>query len=253
MSVELSAEEHLGKFGFSLQQARNFIVANFERPEILFDTFLIGGITTKMLSEITNLSEDVICGYFASLDFDCGLLDETSILINEDGDVTSLENLVGFNENNSGLLSDDSLKEEILSLVFPDERDVFLSPVYLLQDADGIYDAAELGVNGIDSILATDENIESLFYGTLINLFSVLNESELTLLKAFPSDGNAEEYKSLFLNAISGDTVERPEEKIFEYVTEVASTAMINFIGSGHFGRLDFFFDPGNEWLDIQI
>ena len=56
------------------------------------------------------------------------------------------------------------------------------------------------------------------------------------------------DYQSLFLNAINDDDrIERSEQEIFEYVTDVASGAVADFLGGETFGKFDFFFEPGGS------
>ncbi|PTN12945.1 hypothetical protein C8R11_102226 [Nitrosomonas aestuarii] len=52
---------------------------------------------------------------------------------------------------------------------------------------DGIYDAQELGVLHLSALVpATNESIESLFYGSLIKMFSALDQTELNPIVSFP-------------------------------------------------------------------
>ena len=247
MSTEqfISAEEQLAKSGFTVQQANNFIVANIELPETLFYTALDHGVTTEMLSEITSISSDVICDYFASAGFECGGLDDTSILLNTDAD--GLESLVNFNENN-GVLSNVSLNEHVESQLFtPDILHFFWAEANASQKIDGIYNAAELGVGHLNNIPAIDENIESLFYGTLINMFSSLDESELTQLNEYPDDGNIAGFKELFAEALSNTPNPAwTDQEMFELVTNETADIMNGFFleGVDFVGRLDPLLSP---------
>ncbi len=235
----ISAKEHLAKLNITVQQANDFIVANIDQPETLFFAALDHGVTTKMLSEITNNPSDEVCNYFASSEFDCSTLDDTSILLNSDA--CSLENLVNFNEA-IGTLSNDSIEGQVQSLLITEQiHEAFFGPVYPLQRADDEYDAAELGIEHLNSIPATNENIESLFYGTLINVFSAIDKSELTQINEFPDDGNVEDFQTLFLDTLSDvpESVSWTEEEMFELVTNEAADIMNGFFGSGIIGRLD--------------
>lgn len=235
----ISAEEHLAKLDVTVQEANDFIVANIDQPETLFFAALDHGVTTQMLSDITNNPSDEVCNYFASSEFDCSTLDDTSILLNSEA--CSLENLVNFNEA-IGTLSNESIKEQVLPLLTTIQiHEAFFGPVYHLQRQDDEYDATELGAEHINSIPATNENIESLFYGTLINVFSAIDKSELMQINEFPEGGNTEDFQTLFLDTLNDipDTVVWTEEEIFELVTEEAADIMNGFFGSGIIGRLD--------------
>ncbi len=200
----ISAEEHLAKLGITVQQANDFIIENVENPGLLYSTARQNGVTNEMLSEITSFSTDTIRNYFESSDSELVVkrLDYTGILFNTD--IGALKNLVDFN-NNTGILSTDSLREEVKSLIdFSTFYDFPFTARYDFQPNDGIYDADELGVSHLGGdITATDENIESLFYGTLINMFSVLDETELSQINTFPQDGNSEGFQMLLADALS--------------------------------------------------
>ncbi|GJL73758.1 MAG: hypothetical protein NMNS01_29570 [Nitrosomonas sp.] len=197
----ISAEEHLAKLGVTVQQAQDFINNNVGRPEIIFEAADQFGVTNNMLSEITNISINNVRDYFTVNGKDSNKLDRTSILINSD--TSELEILIDFN-NNSSFLSNAALGEAVLPLLF----NVVIygptfGPIISLQSADGIYDAEELGVGHLGNIPATNESIESLFYGTLINIFTALDESELNQINTFPEDGDLKGFQALLINALS--------------------------------------------------
>lgn len=180
----MSAATHLAKFGVTVEQAYDFIIANVDQPEIIFDTAEEFAVTTAMLSEITQFSTAVISNYFASFNLDTGKLDETHILINSDPD--ALSSLVTLNTR-TGILSNESLRGFVQqALNDPSQYDTVFGPQFPFQDDDGIYDAEELGVTTLNNIPATTASIESLFYGSLIKMFSALDASELTPIVSFP-------------------------------------------------------------------
>lgn len=199
----ISAEKHLAKLGLTVQQALNFIVANVnaDQPEVIYAAARQAGVTNAMLSEITGVSTTVIHDYFKAAGRDPVELDYTSLVVNFD--LGSLETLVAFNDH-TGILSNTSLRETVQPLLqFPEVYDSTWREAYPFQKGDGIYDAEELGVGHLNDVPATDESIESLFYGTLINIFSALDESELNQIIAFPDDGNSEDFQVLLLEVLS--------------------------------------------------
>lgn len=206
MSVKsfISVEAHLTKLGYTVEQADDFIKSNLDQPEKIYNAARDYAVTISMLNEITKHSTSVISDYFLSAGKTPSKLDETSKLVNSDLGI--LENLVGFN-NNIGVLSNPSLREKIQLLV--EEPDYspsyapFFDPGYPFQPEDGIYDAEELGVGHLGSIAATNENIESLFYGTLLNTFSRLDKEELNQINEFKDDKNTDVYQMLISNALS--------------------------------------------------
>ncbi len=218
----ISAEEHLAKLNVTVEQAYDFIIANLDDPEMIYATAREYGVTRAMLHQITDASAAVIDNYFIDADFHPERLDRTSILFNTD--IGELETLVDFN-NNTGLLSNDSLRESVKSLIkwqVDDFYDYFFMQFYDFQLDDGIYDAEELGISQLGNIAATDENIESIFYGTLINIFSRFDQTELNQIKAFPGNGDPEDFFTLLADALNDDDAPEisawTDEELFDLV-----------------------------------
>lgn len=69
------AELHLASLGVTVQQAKDFIFANVNNPELIFDVALQFNVTTLMLSQITGFSTNVISEFFASFGLDTAKLD----------------------------------------------------------------------------------------------------------------------------------------------------------------------------------
>lgn len=205
MSVKsfISTEAHLAKFGTTAPQALDFINSNLAQPDIIFNIARLYGVTTNMLSEISGFSKDIIQEYFdtAGLDLDSKQLNYTSMLVNSD--LSTLEHLVSSN-NRTGILSNDSLNKEVqpLTHVSPLEFNDFFEPVYDYQPIDGIYDAEELGVGHLDNVPATSESIISLFYGSLINIYSAIDKAEIDQINAFPRNDNPEGFQALLFNVL---------------------------------------------------
>jgi len=201
----ISAEEHLAKLDFTVQQANDFIVGNIDEPDAIFIAARVNGVTLNMLSEITDVSTVVISEYFTNAERDPEDLNDTHKLINSD--LGTLETLVTFN-NNTGILSTTSLRDAVqpqLDILQP--YNFFIGePVYSFQKDDGIYDTEELGVGHLGDLPATDENIESLLYGTLINAFSALDASELDQINTFPENGNHEDFQALITASLSNES-----------------------------------------------
>jgi hypothetical protein len=218
----ISAEEHLAKLGVTVEQAFDFISANLDKPEFIFATARAHGVTNAMLNEIADVSTDTIRDYFSYANKDNKILDYTSILINFD--LGPLEALVNFN-NNIGILSNAALSDAVQPLLIePLVLDFTFVPVYAhIQPNDGVYDAEELGVSHLGAVPATDENIESLFFGTLINLFKSIDRIELDQIKSF-ENGDPAEFQSLLSSALSDSPVsgEWSDEELASLVIEEA-------------------------------
>lgn len=198
---------HLAKFGVTVQQAKDFINSNSQNPADIFQAAQVSGVTTKMLSELSGYSVDIVSGYFGAIDLQSKKLDDTHILVNSD--LGSLESLVTHNEKDD-ILSNASLhaavikKLQDLNQKTDDYENFFTNgPTKQYQDDDGIYDADELGVCSLTTgVPATAESLESLFNGSLINIFSALDDTELNQIKEFPNK-ESEEYQSLLLSTLS--------------------------------------------------
>jgi len=225
----ISVEEHLAKLGITVQKAHDFIFANVDKPEVIYSAAFDAGVTNSMLSEITNVSSTVINNYFKAADLPSQKLDYTSMLINFD--LGSLEALVDFNDN-AGILSNSTFRDTVRSSVNdPLDYDYSFKPVIPgLQDKDGVYDADELGVSHLTDVPATGENLESLFFGSLINMFNVIDEAELNQIKAFPADGDQEEFQALLIDALS----EAPENFSWtdEQLADLVSNEAVDIINT---------------------
>lgn len=214
MSNCISIEAHLAKFGISIQQANDFINSNLHKPEEIFQAARDYGVTTQMLNELSGYSMNDISEYFKTIDLEARDLDDPFILVNSD--LNSLESLVSLNTRED-TLSNTSLHAATIQKIhelfknepqkIPDKIDDYevmfnLGPPRSYQDDDSIYDASELGVCNLASVPATPESLESLFNGSLINIFSVLDDNELNLINGF-SNKNSEEYQALLISSLS--------------------------------------------------
>lgn len=216
----MSVETQLAKFGITTQQAKDFINSNILNPGEIFQAAKDYGITTEMLGELSGYSVDAVSGYFNSVGENSKNLDYTKILINSD--LNSLESLIATNRK-EGVLSNDSLRESVL-LKIKDHGDYedFFQPVKSYQDDDGIYDADELGVSSLASVLATADSLESLFYGSLINIFSRLDDVELNQITAFPNKESGEYQSLLVVTLNSPAVVSRSDMNLSDLVVDEA-------------------------------
>lgn len=236
MSVKsfISAESYLNSFGITVQQAVDFINSNIEQPGVIFEVAYEFGVTTTMLSELTNYSSDIVKDYFKAVDtndINGRSLDGKSILVNSD--LGTLEKLVSLNSR-TGNLSNDALKVGVQQILLNDGNQqhqpfsVFYDPTFTPEFRDrqknGFYDAEELGIGDLENVSATNESLESLFYGSLINMFSMLDESELNQITALRKSGGTENYQELLLSSLqSASTSPWSNEAMAELVQDEAS------------------------------
>jgi len=233
------AEKYLADLGITIQQANNFIDMNLREPKKIFEAASQYGVTTHMLSEITGHSRDIVSGYFEDAGFSSTELDK-SVLINYD--LGSLESMVAFNSR-EGILSNTSLRAVVRPEINKDYDydSPFTSPNPTLQLKDGIYSSGELGVEHIDNVSPTMDNIESLFYGTLINIFLALDQSEFDQIKAFPGNDNPEEFQTLLLSTLneSPAPIAWSDEQLASLVENEAINILDKFWNAGLYGVLD--------------
>ncbi len=227
----ISAEAHLAKLGITVEQANDFILENVDNPKLLFSVARENGVTNSMLSEITNFSTSVISDYFVAADRDPIELDQTSALVNSD--LGPLEALVDFNHN-TGVLSNASLRETVQPLIVDDLYEFTfetLESLYPFFLSDGIYDAEELGVGHLTDVAATSDSLESLFYGSLINTFKALDETELNQINLFPDNGTSEDFQALLVESLdeSPSSVIWTDEQLAELVTNEAAKNINEF------------------------
>jgi len=224
----MSAESHLAKFGITVQQAKDFINSNIRNPGDIFQAARDYGVTTEMLSELSGYSVEDVRGYFEnSIGKNSKNLDYTNILINTA--LGSLESLISTNQN-AGVLSNETLRKSVLSKIEdPADYADFFTFVKSYQDDDGVYDSDELGVSSLGNIPATDKSLESVFYGSLINIFSRLDDAELNQIKVFP-DKESGEYQLLLVDALNSPaTVLRNDADLANLVVDEAVYTISNF------------------------
>ena len=194
--------EVLEYYGLTVDQGLQFIETNIGQPEVIFNEAYNHGITTQHLSDITGYSTTIINDYFVSSELNSRELDEVKKLFNSS--LGELENLVSFNDRN-GFLSNVELGTKIETMAEamddPIDHESFFSPYFFgYEEVDSVLTPDELGVSHLGNVPATTDSIKSLVYGSLINLYSQLDETELRELKEFPHDeNNRDEYRSLLI------------------------------------------------------
>jgi hypothetical protein len=221
----MSTESILNKQGVTIQGAKDFIESNVKlnQPEIIFTAALDHAVTTSMLNEITGYSIDEINTYFLEYFKSIGIddhdsfkriseLNEIGKLVNSDSDLEDLKDLIALNNYSKGVLSTSSLQGKVKPLINSDVSEEFdtdfFAPIYSFQQKTGyVYDPEELGVKGLNNIAATTEITASIFYGTLINVFSRLDNSELDQINKFSGDQNSEAYRTFLHTSLTSISI----------------------------------------------
>lgn len=207
-----TGQEVLTHYQITIDQAQKFILANIKQPDVIFDIAEQFGITTQHLGDITGYSTDIIRDFFSSYGLDTIDLDDIKILFNSE--LANGASLVQFN-NHSDVLSTASLGSLVKADVELLDYSEFFEPIFRYQKDDGFYTPDELGVSHLgNNVPATEESIESLVYGTLINIYAGLDDSELTVLESFSHNAsNISEYRALLTAALS-DPANRSDEEL---------------------------------------
>lgn len=224
--------EVLKFYGITVEQAKGFIVANINNPEVIYNAVSELGITTQHLSDITGYSADVIKDYFESAGLSAKLLDEVKLLFNSD--LGNLDYLVNFN-NHTGSLSTTSLSEQVkTSLDDPSQFDALFKSIYGYEEADGLYTPDETGISHLGNIKAAPESLESIFFGTLINILNSLDIDELKQIANFPpiTKDNLNDFTALISDSLSDmPTTPYPDSYLEEFVVKDAVTLIEDYWG----------------------
>lgn len=239
------AEKYLADLGITIQQANDFINTNLGEPQKIFEAASQYGVTTRMLGEITGYSRDIVNQYFPNPDM--GKLLDKCKLVNSD--LGSLESLVAFNTR-EGILSNASLR----AIVKPQIDSVYVYDLTFrssnpeLQLKDDLYSSGELGVENLNNVPAPTidniesiVNIESIFYGTLINMLSTLDQAELNQINTFPRNDNPDEFQLLISNLLteSPTPIAWNDEQLADLVTTEAVNIIAKYWTNDLFGILD--------------
>lgn len=191
-----SAAQQLAQYGLTVDVARQWIAANLSNPKTVFDVCKNGGIDSTMIAEILNplipgFTAAGVESFFSSKGLNGSALKATPMVDPDAGkielvskDLKDISGQLAMN-NNTGELSTESLRKAVLQELSKSEYNAMFEPTKYKGSADGIFTGAELGAPGLDSFAATTANLESLFYGTVINCYRNLSQSEMSFLISF--------------------------------------------------------------------
>ncbi len=190
-----SAAPQLAKYGLTVDVARQWIASNLSNPKTVFDVCKNGGIDSTMIAEILaplapGLNANTVESFFSSKGLNGSALKATPVVDPDAGkidliskDLKEMSWQISMNDN-SGKLSTASLRKVVLKELSKSEYNAMFDPSQYKGSADGTFTSAELGVSGLDSFAATSANLESLFYGTLINCYQSLDYFEVSTLNS---------------------------------------------------------------------
>lgn len=189
--MALSTERHLANLGVTVEYARDFIFANLGNLEYILAIAEQFGVTNDMLAEIVGggyTASDVYL-YFSANGLDSGGLDDSlEPLI--DQEYMDLAGLFALNTH-TGILSTESLRAGVIAntgeTAYWDTFDI--GGVFGI--TDGTLTTEELGFAQLGALPATDETLESLYYGTLISTMSALDVGEAFEINDYLGDNEA--------------------------------------------------------------
>ncbi len=178
----MSAVTHLSQFGVSVLQAREFIFANLESPISIFNAAYQYGLTNDMLAEIVGggVGAGDVRNWFAGQGIDAAVLDQSGSTGGTflPPELQALTSLVSLN-NNADILSSSVLHDRIVASTGASAYDYAFDPSGIPGAEDGILSASDLGIPGMPDLPATQAVLESLYFGTVINMARMVDEQEV--------------------------------------------------------------------------
>jgi hypothetical protein len=188
----MTAQEHLAQFGVSMEVAAEFIFANLETPEVILAVSDQFDVTNDMLGQIvgqalgTIITGQTVIDWFAERGLDSSILEPepegTAQFLT--ADLSALSGLIGLNLN-TGILSTASLKAQVLASVDLADYNELMNPERFQGTGDGVLTGEELGVPGMPNLDATAAVLESIFFGSLINVMRAVDAAEYQALNNF--------------------------------------------------------------------
>jgi len=233
-----TGQEVLDFYNFTVDQALQFIEANINQPQTIFNIANESGITIQHLTDITGYSANIINNYFSSAGLNPTKIDEVKLLFNSS--LMDLESLVSFNSH-SGVLSNVELGDRVKAIANPFEYRYFFesSSRHGYEQIDGVLTPDELGVSHLSNVPATTDSMESIIYGSLINLYSQLDEIELRELKEFSIDeNNKDQYRSILIESLK-DSANYRDNVLADLVVSETSSIIEEYWNTDTVGVLD--------------
>lgn len=199
----MTTRSYLSSLGVTMNQAHDFIKANINNPGNIYKVATQYGIDSQMLADIMSidypgLSASGVESFFQSQGFNGAALhskmaDNTSNVTLFSSEFKTLSALFGLNTH-SGALSNESLRASVMKVTGSDAYLYAFAPINFEGAEDGVFTGKELGVSSFSSMAATWQNVESVFYGTVINLLESIDQSEIQGLEDFVAQNESAIY-----------------------------------------------------------
>lgn len=190
----MTTADYLAKFNLTIQDAYNFVMSHLGNPKQIYDVCKQFGVSNEMLSDIVGMgiSPTQVRDFFNSFGLDGNALFAVNMQsnlgldnYNNLDDVSALfSNLLTVN-NESGSLSSASLKQQIISVTGESAYNSAFNPWVFDATGDGVINANDFGGGTMGNLAATQESVESIYYGTLISMLKSIDIYENQEMEVF--------------------------------------------------------------------
>lgn len=194
----------LADYGVTMNQAREYLFAHVDNPQHIYQFAQQYQLSNAMLGEITGYSEADVAAFFRA----AGIPDDDEPIVlpflpeELAGIAAEIAPLLVAENTSTGALSNDVLRSSIVSSLGISEEAYLeaLNPYNLLEldptgtIDDSLFDPAvldQLGLGAFASLPPTGETIESLLFGTVINVVNHIDEGEIAMLNLFMQQNSA--------------------------------------------------------------
>lgn len=256
----MTAAELLNQYGLTVQQASDWIRENVGNSQLVYNTALEFGVDSSMLAEIVSswvpgANADLVENFFTSQGLNGSALNSAVLNAGAGGDdfgggeilpedLAALASLITLNTY-GGQLSTEALRAGVLNEVSNGSYYYQLfNPANYEGADDGTFTADELGIPGLGNLAATTENLESLYYGTLIKVFKAIDMEEISQIADF-AQANAsaleagspavlDQYVDLMLSVLEDPAVTPmfPDDQLAQTII-FSTVAVAELVGGG--------------------
>ncbi len=175
----------LAQYNVSVTQAREFLLANLQSPQIIYSNAKQFGLTNQMLAEIYgDVAAADVRVFFTSLGFDAAALDPVPVtepILPAQYSALGAQ-LFSFNTF-AGNLSTDTIKQAIINTTSPAAYNNAVD-FNSIAGSDGLLSVSDLGFAHLGDI-TNAEQLESLYFGSLIKALKSIDVVEAAEMKAF--------------------------------------------------------------------
>lgn len=255
----MNAEQLLAQYQISLDEALNWILSNLEDPALIYNTALSYGIDSDMLAEIVSpeypdLSAQQVEDFFSGYGLDGAALNPSNInsgSLEELNPLTiQLIQMIVQPNDNTGILSTDYLKQQIVSQTGQAAYDEFFAPE--LYDSDGDGYLSEVGFGGdlitefnlstesveylITQLNLSTESVESIYFGTIINGFKAIDEDEVTMIDQLDPNASEDSYLQALITVFEDEATLPliPDSMLSHAIIFWTANAINGFDGEGY-------------------